>query len=591
MEVLNTKHLAAKARIETLFLDDIPVSVATSFGKDSSVLLDLTLSAAIAAKEKGHTPFILVTNGDTGVENPEIAEYVKTESKKVVEYAKENDIDLQFHIAKPHLNDTWAVRIIGGRALPSFPQTNHDCAVDWKINPMRRLRKTLLKKSKVSSGKEVVTLVGTRFSESAARNKNMLERNETQDHPTRNQQGDLVWPVIANFDADDVWEYIGLTRSKLIKSYSDFDELCRIYADSGGTSCAVISDSITEGMKAARSSCGARTGCHTCLAVRNDKSLTNMIIMDQERYGYLEPLNKLRTFLLNTQWDFSRRQWVGRTVDDQGRIAIQPDVYSPKMCLELLRYALSIDATEQEYAYRHGKPPRFELVPLEAVVAIDAIWSLQSMHKPFQAIMEYIEIVDKGKRYKVPDIPEFPRQPIPKTRYIKTGDYAKDSYYTFLGLRDPLLEAVGELGCRTTRQLKNGKTVFDVETEPTFTVNTESVLMAIDYELDTMMQMHLSSNGKRALTAGYRWWARLGVISLSPQQVSIHDEILKRSSMKETLGISGPDVDMNFLFSLTEQEEAPVVVQPQEKSIIIKIKVQFSRENQIDLFSFLESAA
>lgn len=584
MQFYNEKHISSLQRVETLFLQGTPLAISWSGGKDSSVLLDLTLTSAISAKEKGASPYILVTHGDTGVENPEIAAYVKTEARKILAFAKEQGIKLDYHVAKPHLNATWAVQIISGRKLPSFPQNNSDCSVDWKVKPMTSLRKRLMKDVIARTGQEAVTLVGTRYDESAARAKKMTDRGDTHLSPTRNKDGDLVFAVLADWSTDEIWEWIGMTRSGLLTSYSDYNDLNRLYADAGGTSCSVVSDTITEGTKKARGQCGARFGCGVCCAVQNDKSLTTMIGMDHKRYGYMSPLNKLREFIVNTQWDFSRRQWVGRTIDKNGMIAIRPDTYSPEMCLELLRYALTIDAEEREAAYIAGLPPRFELVSLKSLVAIDAIWSLQAMHKPFQAIKEYRDIVDKGIRYAIPDLPEYPRTPMPATRYLYVGDSWDSGKDLFSGMRDFRLEMLHGSdtagGCMGNRRLKSGKIVLDVETDTTFDVDLEGACLVMDFEIDRMIDIHENSNGKHGLTEGYRWWIRMGTVALSPQQINMHNEILKRSSFKERMGLAGPRVDMDYIFSLTESPVYPTITHEPLKSA-----TKFKKEIQLDIFS------
>nr|WP_305910509.1 hypothetical protein [Methylomarinum sp. Ch1-1]MDP4523267.1 hypothetical protein [Methylomarinum sp. Ch1-1] len=486
------------------------------------------------------------------------------------------------------MNASWAVRIIGGRALPSFPQSNHDCAVDWKVLPMARLRKKLMKQVGDQTKQEIVTLVGTRYSESTERSIKMAQRGDSHEYPVRNKNGDLVFSAIADWDTDDVWEWIGLVRSGLQPSYSDFEDLRRIYADSGGTSCAVVSDAITEGAKKARGdSCGARTGCVTCVAVKNDKSLTAMLEGDPKRYGYMAGANKLREFIVNTQWDFGRRQCIGRTIDDDGMIAIRPDVYSPAMCLELLRYALSIDADERESSYKAGlSGPRLELVSIQALVAIDCLWSLQGMHKPFQAIKEYIDIVENGIRYAVPEIPEYPRSPMPASRYLYVGKYWDQQYGSILGLRNPILEMVNDPdsagGCMGTRTLKNGKIVMDVETESTFDVDLEGAYLALEFEIDRMMEMHNNSKDNVGLTRGYLWWVQMGVVSLSPQQVNIHDNILQRTYFKERMGIAGPNIKREYLLSLVEQTE-------ENSSVSEELApADIGTTEQIDLFSMLD---
>ena len=554
----NPKFNEAIDRIEQLFILGTPLFLGFSGGKDSSLLLALTLIAARNAKEKGATPYLVTMNSDTGVENAEITTYLKTESKKITAYAKQHGINLEYHTAYPVLNDTWAVSIISGRKLPSFPTTNGDCAISLKVKPMNSLRRKLMKETAETFNQEVVTLVGTRLSESSARATKMKNRNETHLSATRNKDGDWVYPVIANFETEDVWEFIGLVRSNLVETYSDFDDLTRIYASAGNTSCAVVSDAITEGLKTQRGSCSARTGCMICEKVAKDSSLEAMIESDADRYGYMTAPNQLRNFIANTQWDLSRRNWVGKTINQEGQIAIRPDTYSPAMCLELLRYALTIDVQEREQAYMLGlDEARFELVPIDALVAIDAIWSLQGLHKPFQAMMTYFDIVEKGQRYPVPDIAIHLRQAIPTARYISVPDKHKEAISVFDGLRDPLLEIHADSHCMSTRTTGKGKTVMDVEQESSFTVDVEGVFLAIEFERDTMTRIHRSTGDGSRLTQGYKWWARMGTISLSPQQVSIHDDILKRTVIKEALGIAGPNVTKEQLLAMSDAPSPP----------------------------------
>ena len=123
MDLDNPKFAQAIARIEALFIQEFPVSAAFSSGKDSSVLMDITLHAARNAKAGGANPFILVMNGDTGVENPEIAQHPRKDAERLKHYAAKHGINLQFHVAEPTLNDTWAVQVISGRSLPSCLDT------------------------------------------------------------------------------------------------------------------------------------------------------------------------------------------------------------------------------------------------------------------------------------------------------------------------------------------------------------------------------------------------------------------------------------------------------------------------------------
>jgi len=519
---------------------------AFSGGKDSSVTLLVAIHAAKRVKGEGFNPSLIVMNACTGVENPENDIYAALELDKVREWCKSNDISNEIIVAKPSLAASWAMRIIGGRALPSFPGTNHDCTVEWKINPMQRERKKVLNPI-IKSGTEVVTLIGTRFDESEARSRRMKDRGESSVQPQRNKDGELVLAPIALFTTDEVWEILAMAQAGEIESYSSFEETFRLYADGGGTSCAVVSDMA---MSKASKACGSRFGCWSCVAVANDVSMGHMIAGDK-RYAYMAGLNRLRNFISATRWDMNRRLWVGRSIKN-GYISIGPDVYSPSMMRELLRYSLTLDRDERIRARDAGEHPRFEIVSMQALVGIDAMWSLQAYHKPHQAVMDYLDIVENGAGYYPPEnMPVAIKPPkMPKTKYLYVGNDWGQDLGILSGMRDASLEAVSESGmsgCMGIRTLGNGAVVMDVNTDDSFDVDEEGVELAFTFELEQLIETHKRARPDWGLTAGYRYWVRMGIISLSPQQVVIHDMILRRSHFKEREGIAGEFFDLKKL--------------------------------------------
>lgn len=270
-----------------------PLAVAFSSGKDSSVVMNLALSVASKMRAEGLTvPPIVVTHADTGVENPEMVSYAQGEMNRIRNFCRKHDIQLRVEVSSPNKTDHWAVRTIGGRALPSFPGTNRDCTTDWKIFPMEKLRRRVLKElgfGNKSGNPEPVTLVGTRFTESAERAKNMASRGDSdislrRGEPNGKQPGYFYLSPIAWWDTSDVWEYLAMAQSGAIDAYSNFEETMRIYSDAMGTSCVIVADDIAQTLK--RPACGARTGCSICTMVSRDASLENMIERD-ERYAYM----------------------------------------------------------------------------------------------------------------------------------------------------------------------------------------------------------------------------------------------------------------------------------------------------------------
>lgn len=330
----------AMRRIRSVMEQGLAPVIAFSSGKDSSSLANLVLNTAREMKEKGFKPMpILVVHSNTGVEQPEIAQLAKDELAKMRTFAKKHGLEVEVRIGQPTLSASFPVRVIGGRGLPSFPDSRADCSTDWKVAVNTRLIDQAYKDlSKREDVKDVVVMTGVRQDESIARDQRIKKRGEVAEGVWENDAGKLRASPILDFTVDDVWEYLGYCAAGVEESYSDFSDVMRIYAAAGGSSCVVVADMQSANRKSA---CGARFGCWACSRVATDRSMDNLIESDQARYSYLRPLAALRNFISNTQYDWSRRQFVGRTVDNEGFIAIGADTYSPAMLVELLRYTLT----------------------------------------------------------------------------------------------------------------------------------------------------------------------------------------------------------------------------------------------------------
>ena len=547
--------------INQLFARGVVPCVAFSGGKDSTVLLMLAIMAAEKAAEAGQRPVLWVLNADTGVESPVVWKHAQTELSKAAAFAKERGITMKVGVSTPSMSSSWLLRIVGGRALPSFPENNADCSVEWKVNPMQKLRRKLEKHLAMDLRTESCTLIGTRFSESQERARKMNARGESATEPVRNNAGELVLAPIAMWSEDDVWEMLALVRFGQIKSYSDTETLFAIYQDAGPTTCAVVNDSILTGAASARGGCGARTGCWVCQKVKTDASMENFL--RKPEYAFMQGLNDLREFIAATQYDLSRRQWCGRTIS-HGYIAVRPDAYSPSMIREIFQYVLTLQATENEIAAESGIAPRFQIIDVPGVIAVDALWSLHGFHTPFTAIKDFHDVFEKGVRYTIPKIDPFPKVEMPEPRFIYVGeDWIDTPDKHLIGLRNPVGEAMTELHpCMSTRTLKSGRVVLDVNTDIEFSVDEESAYLALDFEIDRLLEMHEEMKNRSANSYGYKWWLQYGTIALAKMQVGIHDAILRRTEYKARNGIAGPDQDLRRLQLMSVPwYEAPVEVQ------------------------------
>lgn len=561
------KVIRAEASITRLFRAGHPVCVAYSAGKDSSVMLALVLNAARTFREAGgELPPILVTHANTGIENPAFQVVAYQEIARIHAFAQANNLPVRVDVVQPALNDTWAVRIISGRALPTFANSaTRDCSLIWKLLPQERQRKRALKE--LAAAGEPVVLVGTRFEESDSRASRMRERGECDTEIWRQDvvgkdgeaiRTELRLSPIAHWTQEDVWVFLRDLMDGRRESYTDGKAVWEAYQDGGNSSCAVVAD---DAMKAGAKACGARFGCALCTAVGRDKSLEAMIEADP-KYAYLRGLNRLQRFLVDSQYDWERRNWLGRTIDKDGFIAIEPDTYSPQMTRDLLRYALTLDLDEREASARFGLAPRFELVSLRQLIAIDAIWSLQGYHeRPFEAVKIWLEVNQEGKRAYPPQLDTGgPRRPKPARRHLFVGAEWDEPEGRFLheytGLRDVVAELTSEDGgCAGLRSLKDGRIVMSMRESEMFEVDEEGAQLFMMFEAERVIKEYHAAHRPNPASA-YYYYVRLGVIATNSRHIGVIDGMLRRTNWKLRHGAYAATTDDLVAASVSSAERA-----------------------------------
>lgn len=542
-EKTESERIAKVKAVLKWLMVNFPTSFSYSGGKDSSAVLGLAMAAAaeLAAAGEKVKPFA-VLNADTLVENPRVHAVTKGELAKLKAWIARHKLPGTVHVARPNLISQFAVSIIGQGSLPSTPETKRDCTVDWKSRPLSKLRKAVLGTNDVRSGRYVVSVTGVRYSESAARASSMTLRGESPLHVVQtNADGNVAIAPIATWSWDDVFMYLGMAANGLEHTFSDFMDVISVYREAMGECVINGSDDDVRASKP----CSARTGCWTCLMVQDDKSMDKML--DEPENAYMRPLAKFRTFLSNTFYDLSRRSWLGTSIDAEGNMRFAPEGYSPEMVQELLRYALTIQVQECAEADRLRIAPRFRIIDARSLIAIDAMWSLNGLARPFTALKIYRDII-RGANYPVPDVPVFPKVPMPAPRKIYVGtDWDSDTTNRFTGLRDPIVESFGA-SCAGTREIQTKgvtRTVLDVNLDAMFSVDAEGAMMFFDFELDRLVDEWHGPNGfavkdDRPMSGvAYRYYLQYGVISLAKNQVGKADEILRRSAFRERIGLAG----------------------------------------------------
>lgn len=563
----------AMAAIDAVFEAGHPVAVSYSAGKDSTVLLYLVLEVARQRQEAGRSlASILITHANTGIENPAYAKVAEDEIERIRAYAGKVGLPLRVDVVQPSLNDSWAVRIISGRALPTFPNSSkRDCSYSWKVVPQERQRKAALKE--LSEVGQPVVMTGTRFDESDHRFEAMMSRGERDSEvwvkEVRNQKGvfvrnELQLSPICFFAQEDVWVILAELQAGERVSFTDAKDIWEAYRDGGGTSCAVVSD---DAMKASAKACGARFGCSLCAAVGRDKSLEAMIESDP-KYAFMKGLNRLQRFIVDTQYDASRRQWVGRTLTKDGYLAIGPDAYSPAMQRELLRYALTLDRNERVAARRLGIKPRFQLVSEEQLFAIDIIWSMnRSQPRSFEAIRIWKEVTEQGKSFHPPEVnaAQFPKK-LPSARWLYVGEsYDSDRGYSDIysggrSLMHDLTGATETIGCRENIELGSGHKVLGVDRTPYFEVHAEGIEYFLAFsvgEEDILRSPYAADPGWAFMV-----YQDLGLFSTSTRHLVDQDEMLRRADWRRRHGVEQMTTEQLLERCVTDGQRAAGVQSP-----------------------------
>ena len=451
---------ACIARIDQIIDQGFTCSSATSFGKDSTVVLVLMLEAIRRRVEAGlYVPAAFVTNANTGTENPSMDIYAEAMITELEMYCTRHGLPITVVKVQPSMTSTFAYATLGRGKLPVFAGASRSCSVDWKLRPQQKALKQLL--STLQSPGELVTFVGTRLSESATRAANMRERGEEEaGRLVLNEHGSYNCSIIADWEMEEVWEFLMACEAKRGGPYrtfvDSFDWCLELYKEANEGTCAIITGD--GGNKAA---CGSRFGCAWCTVTgERDKSMEAMIASAPDKHGHMSGINRFRSHLINTRWDMERRDWIGRTTSDAGYINVTGTAYNAEMRRELLRYLLTLDVLEEERADEHdarmfrGELERtesneilrgstFQFITPKNLLAIDFAWSLSyGFDHAFPALSEWYEIRVLGKRYLIDDVTPAEKGIIPEQRWFKFDDWQSPAQE--MGLQDAYLEATNK---------------------------------------------------------------------------------------------------------------------------------------------------
>lgn len=559
-----------------------------SGGKDSSVTLNLGIDAALARKQAGlPVPPIYVLHSDTLIENPIIHKHVMGQLQEIHQFGEQVGLDIRVRVVTPNLLDTWQVSIIGGSDIPTFPHIRQRrCTVDMKSSPLDKAFSQIVREIQEGGGMPV-SITGTRSEESVARAANMAKRGEgawlrplirggkkirvegsKEYRRVGGKQVGYQLSPIADWNENDVWHYLSRAGSDTGKTWPgyvpNFEATRSVYADAMGECPVTLGDAASQG----GSGCGSRFGCATCCAVKEDKSMRNMLGV----YPMLRGINQIQRWVMNSRYDYSLRRPIYRNPDPTtGWLRVAPNNYDAPTTEHLLRMMLTVDKNEQVRAQavlmdieegllddtpenRALADPMFQLITDEMLIGIDALWSREALHRPFHALKIYKEIYFEGRDYFPRPGPEVQDQGMPEAFWIDLPEEVKLDG----GFRDSVYEAFTE-GCRqygvrervtvsreiaedgeekAARQMSGDfERYLQVELAESFSVDPEGAGLVLDLELDRLIEIHDNWNDHSSWTYGVMHYLQLGTVAISAGNRQMFETMIDRTRLWETEGL------------------------------------------------------
>ncbi|WP_236467908.1 phosphoadenosine phosphosulfate reductase family protein [Pseudomonas syringae] len=529
---LNEKVSIAVKAIKLQILTGKNLCAMWSGGKDSSVTLSLALMAMHELVQEGvKVPTLHVCHSDTLMENPVVVAYNETQIAQMEQYAKTNGVPMKVWVASPGLSTDYLVSVIGGRTIISVGN-NTKCQQSTKAYPLAKLKRQVRRQIALEAGVkpkavEIVSLIGTRFDESAARNRAMTERGESALVAIDTMDdGQLVLSPIAHFTTMDVFGFIGDVRAGRIATYSDFEDLLELYRSMNGGECAVVA--YLGNREQAKTPCNARTGCWTCARVSRDVSAESLIATEGDKYKWMKPLNDLRAFMIKMHFNPSARAWLARDIDENGWIAISPNAYSPTYTSQLLGIVLSIQADEETAARKLGIKPRFKLLSLKQIMAIELAWGRYGYQSAWTAMKLYKAVTEDGQRFRIPDLDSMPTYTEKDVAFRARVPFT-DGHFDgmFSGLRNVDAAAAD---CEDLTTTRDGTYVTRVQVGNEYDIDDEGLELFMEFELDRVLD---SKRLNDTPSAAVHYLLGLGTVNLFKGSHSDWDRMLRISNQLE----------------------------------------------------------
>lgn len=260
--------------------------IASSGGKDSSLLI-LTMWLALESipTEKRKREVIVITS-DTGLEHPEMVEYVNKNVAMINYNAKLKDLPISSELVLPRFEERFGPKVIGKGVKPSVAgESRRSCTSWWKINPA-----SAYLKSQVQTG-DVVIFTGVRNDESENRSRSISKNGDSSFIFPKKQDGKIIsgqfnCHPIKNITTRELWNTLSEYEDEAFPWGITFAELYELYEGTG--ECPMQLDQQN------KKSCGtSRNGCVICMMPTDDSMLR--FHDEVKKVSWAAPMIELRT--------------------------------------------------------------------------------------------------------------------------------------------------------------------------------------------------------------------------------------------------------------------------------------------------------
>ena len=471
----------------------------------------------------------------TKIDNAEIDKQILLDHALMNAYIEKHRLPAKAMLTQPSLTEDYLPALLGGRIIPSTPQTNAKCSVMMKVGPLNRLRDEVFNKELAHYPPEkVLTCTGKRWDESLERRVSMAADGEVPWEPVE-RNGRWLISLIAHFTINDVWDFCGDITNHRRETYSDFTLLMRNYNAGNGGVCGVL---VHEG-KTGSTGCNNRYGCFVCTRVGSDKSLEAMTTL--EEYTYLTPLVHLRNWIAYSATVPEYRNYLSKELDDLGRIAISPNTMSPKWITLTLAYVLSIQEDELEWAAKNNTKPRFVMLDDEQLMYLTLMHLRYGHLKPLTAYA-IKRAVERGERWYPPE-----ESPAPRQEPILAGGlklpFADADYHTnpWFGLRS-VLHAFTETETTVVKKSKGEmREYWDIPTsDGGVEFDAEGLSLWLTFERDRCIDKFHNDDTRPGLA--FSTLMGYGFIHLSKGSHSEWDRMFRVANQIHALGLN-PIID------------------------------------------------